>query len=144
MFKKIKEEDGLTYISENCAITGDLNLKGEVIINGTVEGTLTCDGNVTIGRNGNLIGVLRATEVFVSGKIDGETHCEILNVENKGEVNGELFSNDIRIDRGGQFFGVRKQKIDDKKVLDFDKKSDDKKQDPVQEAISEAKKVAKK
>ncbi|MDO6526748.1 bactofilin family protein [Motilimonas sp. 1_MG-2023] len=130
MFKKTKEE-GLTYISENCAITGDLNLQGEVIINGTVEGNINCVGNVTLGRSGILKGVLKANEVFVSGTIEGETHCDILNIENKGIVNGELFSSDIRIDKGGQFFGVRKHKnAEEKNIVDFDKKptaKDDKK-----------------
>lgn len=126
MFKKTKEE-GLTYISENCSIAGDLNLQGEVIINGTVEGNINCVGNVTLGRSGILKGVLKASEVFVSGTIEGETHCDILNIENKGVVNGELFSSDIRIDKGGQFFGVRKHKDEEKKnIVDFDKKQTDK------------------
>ncbi len=136
MFKKTKEE-GLTYISENCSIAGDLNLQGEVMINGTVEGNLTCEGNVTLGRNGILKGLLKANEVFVSGNIEGEIHCDILNIENKGIVSGELFSADIRIDKGGQFFGVRKQKgAPEKKVVDFDQNNKEK-------SCKEDKKVAK-
>lgn len=106
------------------------------MINGTVEGTLTCEGNVTLGRNGILKGVLKANEVFVSGNIEGEVHCDILNIENKGVVSGELFSADIRIDKGGQFFGVRKQKDADKKVVDFESSNKDK-------SSKEDKKVAK-
>ncbi len=126
MFKK-NQEPGLTYISENCAITGDLNLQGEVMINGTVEGNLNCEGNITIGRTGVLKGYLKANEVFVAGAIDGELHCDLLNIENKGMVNGELYSDEIKIDRGGQFFGVRRQRDEEEQenIVDFEKVAQD-------------------
>lgn len=125
MFKK-NHQSGLTFISENCTLNGDMSFSGDVIIHGKIDGNINCTGTITIGKPGCLTGNLKTKKLLVAGKIDGDIKCDFLHVEKLGEVNGLLYCSKIKIDDGGQFFGERKSPTksaeNDKEKVRSDKK----------------------
>ncbi|MBY5921213.1 polymer-forming cytoskeletal protein [Ferrimonas balearica] len=125
--KKTKTSgSGLTYISADCRLKGDLVLESDCMVDGTIEGTVTAKGSVIIEQQGRVEGELEATEVRVSGHFKGKLKCSKLSITANGMVDGEVLSEKIEIFEGGQFIGTRLKE----EVLRLDKpKADEVKAD---------------
>ena len=60
---------------------------------------------MTIGKSGAFTGEVHSKVISISGVFNGQCHSESITVKDSGVVTGELFSNDLVIDKGGVFNG---------------------------------------
>ena len=88
--------------------------KGEVIagenslrIEGTVEGTITSEGEVTIAPTGVVRGTILAKHLIVTGRVEGVFKItECLEIHGTGCVEGEVELGSLVVDEGGTLQGT--------------------------------------
>ncbi|WP_163934145.1 polymer-forming cytoskeletal protein [Paraferrimonas sp. SM1919] len=125
MFSK-KKSTQLTFIAPGCHINGKMDLHGEALIGGHVEGELNSSANIEIDQQGLFDGKLQCQDVKVSGHFKGSLSCSRLVILNHGTVEGEVCCEHMEIYDGGQFIGRRVK--EPQALLEHTlKKSDDKK-----------------
>lgn len=73
MFRKKENfvEDIDSLIGENIKIIGRIQGKGNIRIDGVVEGDIDYDGNIVIGETGEIIGNIKSGEISLAGTIKG-------------------------------------------------------------------------
>lgn len=108
MFSKKKSvQQGLTFISKSCSIMGELDISGDILLDGQLNGSLKSDSTITVGTSGNLIGLSSSKKMTIAGTVAGDLECDELHIEKTGVLRGNIICNSINIDNGGQFFGQR-------------------------------------
>ncbi len=104
----------VSLIAENCQISGDLNFKSQLIINGVVEGNVCAlddqDAIVTVGQRGLVKGEIRAPTIVVNGKVEGDIYSEKhLELSAKANVRGAVYYRIIEMMKGSQLLGSLRQ-----------------------------------
>ena len=75
-------------------------------IEGTVEGTITSDGEVTIAPTGEVRGTINAKHLIVTGRVNGIFKIvECLEIHGTGYVEGEVEVGSLVVDEGGTLQG---------------------------------------
>jgi cytoskeletal protein CcmA (bactofilin family) len=94
-----------TIIGAATTLKGELNTVGTVRIDGTLVGNLNADW-VIIGEKGNIRGDVTAKGMIIGGKVDGNLRsCEMVEIKQKGEVCGEIFTTNLIVLEGAVFEG---------------------------------------
>jgi cytoskeletal protein CcmA (bactofilin family) len=99
------ESTKTTIISEGSYIKGDLKFSGSVHVDGEIEGTIICEKILTIGKTGKIIGTIQADKLIISGEVEGEVDCNVLEVLTGGKFRGDAQYNDIMIEHNGSVEG---------------------------------------
>ncbi len=110
---KTRPRGGTTIIADGTRLTGDLDLSGNLHIDGHVEGRIDSGFDVSVGASGSLEGDIRAQRIVVSGMIRGRVDCGRLEIVDKGRVFGEVSSKEFVIEPGGQFVGESRTASDE-------------------------------
>jgi len=87
--------------------------RGEVVagtnslrIEGTIEGTITSEGEVTIAPSGLVKGTIVAKHLIVTGRVEGVFRIEeCLEIHGTGIVEGEVELGSLVVDEGGTLQG---------------------------------------
>jgi len=87
---------------------GELSADEEIIIQGTVEGTIAHHKkNITIGKQGRVFALIHANSITIEGRVDGDIHGDEFVVMTEGaEVNGNIYCPRIRMEDGAKFNGT--------------------------------------
>ncbi|HEY8362733.1 MAG TPA: polymer-forming cytoskeletal protein [Tissierellaceae bacterium] len=109
MFKKKEEftmESIDSLIGENLKITGNIEGKGNLRIDGTVEGDIIYEGNVVIGEDGKVIGNIKASAVSLSGTVNGNVASSSrIEIFENGTLIGDLEAPVLVIHENARFEG---------------------------------------
>ena len=119
--KDPKRKHDFTFIGDSCRIEGSLNVKGELVINGKVEGTIRCD-TVSAGRGSRIKGKIKARNATFSGAVECQVDVtEHLAIMKTGKVTGGISYGTLSIEKGGILRG-KSLKLDSKgsKVVSLD------------------------
>ena len=80
--------------------------KESVRIDGVFLGDVDLDGSLILGETGSIEGTIRAKYIVVAGLVRGNIECEtVLHVSPTARVNGDIKTNSIIVDEGGQLNG---------------------------------------
>lgn len=110
-------QDSVTIISEGVKLDGKLISKGNVRIDGIINGDLQAAGNVTIGPHGEIIGEVKAQVIIIGGKISGTvTANEKIVLESSSNMKGDLITKILVIEEGAVFDGKSAMSNKDKPV----------------------------
>ncbi len=94
-----------TIIGPETTLQGELNTTGTVRIDGTLEGNVNA-GWVIIGEKGSIKGDVTSKGMVVGGKINGNIRSgDVVEIKNKGEVFGEIYTTNLIIMEGAVFEG---------------------------------------
>src|SRR4029450_10982462 len=93
-----------TTIGEELMITGDVTSKGEIHLDGQVQGDLHCI-SLILGENARLEGNVIAEEAVIGGRLLGSVRARLVRVQAKSHVEGGLFHQSLAIDQGAYFEG---------------------------------------
>jgi len=87
---------------------GQLSADEEILIQGTVEGTIAHHKkNVTVGKEGRVNALIHANSVTIEGRVNGDIHGdEFVLMAAGSEVNGNIYCPRIRMEDGAQFNGT--------------------------------------
>ncbi len=112
-----KETDKLeTFLGMNSSFKGELNVKGTLRVDGTVEGQLDAD-YLILSESAEVKGEIRAKKIIVGGKMDGNVRAqELVEIKSKGKVLGDIFTPKLAINEGAELNGkVEMKKAEMKK-----------------------------
>ena len=104
MFKKSVQKLE-TIIGNESTVTGELNIKGTLRVDGIIEGDIFADW-VIVGETGRVHGNVKARGMVVGGRVEGNIDAsEIVELKGKGEVNGEICTAKLTMSEGALFDG---------------------------------------
>ena len=122
---KLKEKNTSTNLSsslligESVIITGTVKAENEVTIQGSIDGDVDCH-SVLVTKTGNIKGKLKAENIKVEGKVEGEININnLLQIHSSGSVNGKVFYGNIQIEEGGKLLGEINQRDKNNKQEEF-------------------------
>src|SRR6202161_3906208 len=85
---------------------GELSAQEDLIIQGSVEGSITHTQSLTVGTDGTMKGDIRARVIVVDGKVDGDLYAtESVNIRATAKVKGNVFAPRVGISEGAFFQG---------------------------------------
>ena len=119
-----KETDKLdTFLGTNSSFKGELNVRGTLRVDCTVEGHLDAD-NLILSESAEVRGEIRAKRIIIGGKIDGNVHAEeLVEVKSKGKVFGDIFTPKLAIIEGAELNGNVEMKKEERKVIELELKA---------------------
>ncbi len=109
-----------SFIGANSTFKGDIDTKGTLRVDGIVDGNIVADW-VVLGEKSHAKGDITARGIVVGGRIDGNIKAkEIVEIKNKGQLFGEIFTGKLVIAEGGIFDGrSRMHHEDSNKIIEF-------------------------
>jgi cytoskeletal protein CcmA (bactofilin family) len=109
-----------SLIGSNSSVRGEVESKGTLRADGSIEGNISADW-VVIGEKALIKGNITARGIVVGGRVEGNMKAkEIVEIKNKGQVYGEVFTPKLSIAEGGIFDGRSSmQKAEESNVVDL-------------------------
>jgi len=118
MFHRNKEKLE-SFIGNNSHFQGDIDTKGTLRIDGTMDGNVNADW-VILGEKAFLKGNIAARGIIVGGKVEGDLKAkEIVEMKSKGTVSGDIMTNKLSIVEGGVFNGKAVMEKEESKIVEF-------------------------
>jgi cytoskeletal protein CcmA (bactofilin family) len=120
-----RSSDAATLINEGCRISGTITGSGDFLINGEIDGDCDLTGTVTLARNGFWKGTLRAANVIVAGRVEGDIIASgRVEIVNTARISGTVSGEAIAVAEGAVVEGVMKTTGPAEPVEFVEKRSD--------------------
>ena len=85
---------------------GELSAQEDLIIQGSVEGSVTHTQNLTVGTDGSMKGDIRARVIVIDGKVEGDLYAtESVSIRATAKIKGNVFAPRVGIAEGAFFQG---------------------------------------
>jgi cytoskeletal protein CcmA (bactofilin family) len=85
---------------------GELSAQEDLVVQGSVEGSITHTQSLTIGSEGSMKGDIRARLIVIDGKVEGDLYAtEAVNIRATAKVKGNVFAPRVAISDGAFFQG---------------------------------------
>jgi len=95
-----------TLIAAGAKLVGEVSGDTDVMIEGTVEGTVNPSSDVTVGDEGLVVGKIDAQRVRIAGKVKGNVRGkESVEILSSGSLEGDVSSPGMVIGDGAFFKG---------------------------------------
>lgn len=119
-----KETDKLeSFLGMNSSFKGELNVRGTLRVDGTVEGQLDADC-VILSETGEVKGEIKAERIIIGGKMDGKVRAqELVEIKSKGKVFGDIFTQKLVVIEGAEVNGKVEMKREERKVIELELKT---------------------
>ncbi len=83
-----------------------MSAQEDLVVQGTVEGSITHTQNLTVGTDGSMKGDIRARVIVVDGKVEGDLYAtESVTIRATAKVKGNVFAPRVGITEGAFFQG---------------------------------------
>jgi len=109
MIKKGNDEEyGVmnTIIGKDTVITGTLDVRGALRVDGSVKGKIICSDCVTVGATGKVEADIEADTAVIAGRMIGNVvTAEKIELQNKCEMDGDIKTKSLVIEQGAIFSG---------------------------------------
>ena len=111
--KEVKSDSvsSATIITQGSKLSGDLESVDTVHVDGEVNGNISVNNIVVVGKSGTVNGNIKAQKVICSGKIDGFVDCSDIEIMQGAEVSYKITSQVVIIN------GIFKGEIAADKIL---------------------------
>jgi cytoskeletal protein CcmA (bactofilin family) len=100
-----------SVIGADLSITGNLESKGEVQIEGEIQGDIHAQ-RIVIGERARIIGALIAEEVVVRGSVQGSIRGNTVTFQASSRIEGDVFHKSLAIEQGAYFEGKSRRSED--------------------------------
>lgn len=101
-----EESAAMNHIVQGTEINGDLVSDSNVLIDGEMNGNISCSGKVIIGSTGKIKGNLVCVHAEIQGTIDGEVTVEgLLTLTSTARIKGDIQTAKLVIQEGAIFEG---------------------------------------
>lgn len=101
-----KASGGTTQISAGTRIEGEISGSTEVVIEGNLEGRVSVESRVSVGKSGQVRGEIRARSIAVAGKVFGNIVGEDkVDIHASGKLEGDVKAPRVSIAEGAYFKG---------------------------------------
>ncbi len=98
-----------SLLAEGLTIEGDLVSTGDIQVDGTVKGDLSCNC-LTLGPDGVIIGEIKANTVHVRGRVEGRIVADTVELAATAVIAGDILHDSIGVEAGARIEGNLKRK----------------------------------
>ena len=96
----------INMIGAGTVITGDIQSKGDIRVDGTLKGSVNTSGKVVLGKDGVIEGDVVCADADVSGTIKAKISvAQLLSLKSTAKLNGDIITNKLSIEPGASFTG---------------------------------------
>ena len=107
MFQSDKNNNMSSILGPEIEVNGDLKIKGDILIYGTVFGNVECKGRVHTAKGSLIKGNVNSNAAYINGKIEGDLVVQDKVVLAKfSQLKGNLVSSTLTIEEGARFDGI--------------------------------------
>jgi cytoskeletal protein CcmA (bactofilin family) len=103
--------DAPTVIGAGLTITGNVESKGEVQVEGEMQGDVHAQ-RILIGERARITGALIAEEIVVRGNVQGSIRGNAVTFHSSSHVEGDVFHKALVIEQGAFFEGKSRRSED--------------------------------
>ena len=97
---------GLSVIAAGMKIVGDVETTGVLKVEGTIEGSIRSARQLLLGRQGQILGDVRATEAILGGTVRGTVFTEErVEIQGTSTVQGDIHTKSIVVLEGATING---------------------------------------
>jgi cytoskeletal protein CcmA (bactofilin family) len=100
-----------SIISEDLTIRGNVTSKGEIQVDGEIEGDISCS-SLLVGDKSKVTGGVAAEDVVVRGHIVGSIRGLRITLQAQSHVEGDIFHQSLAIEQGAYFEGKSRRSDD--------------------------------
>ncbi len=105
-----------SVIGTDLHIIGNLQSKGEIQIEGQVQGDLLAS-KIVVGPNAKITGGLVADDIVVQGTVQGSIRGMRVTLQSASRVEGDVFHQSLAIEQGAYFEGKSRRSENPKDTL---------------------------
>ena len=107
MGAKTKENGHIhNHIAIDTNITGDINSKGDLRIDGHISGTIVSEGKIVIGQDGFVEGKIKCKNADIAGEVKADIEVtDLIVLKETSVMTGNILTQKISIEPGAQFTG---------------------------------------
>ena len=106
----------VSVIGTDLTIAGNLICKGDVQVDGIVEGDIQ-GSSVVVGESATVTGIISAEEVVVRGHVVGSVHSRRVMLQTTSQVEGDIYHQSLSIEQGAMFEGKSRRTNDDPRTM---------------------------
>lgn len=104
--KNTKMTETINTIGAGTIITGDIQSKGDIRVDGTLKGSINTSGKVVVGKDGIVEGDVVCNSADISGVTKAKiTTSQLLSLKSTAKLNGDIITNKLSIEPGAAFTG---------------------------------------
>ena len=100
-----------SIIGEDLTITGNVTSKGEIQVDGEIQGDIHC-GSLLLGDKSQVMGSVIAEDVVVRGRVTGSIRGLRVTLQAQSHVEGDIFHQSLAIEQGAYFEGKSRRSDD--------------------------------
>jgi cytoskeletal protein CcmA (bactofilin family) len=93
-----------SIIGEDLTIVGNVSSKGEIQIDGQIQGDISC-GSLLLGDKSQITGGVVAEDVVVRGRVLGSIRGLRVTLQSQSHVEGDIYHQSLAIEQGAYFEG---------------------------------------
>ncbi|NCU05975.1 MAG: polymer-forming cytoskeletal protein [Chitinophagaceae bacterium] len=95
-----------TIVASGTEIKGNIESKGDIRVDGVLNGNLTTSSKVLVGPSGKIYGDVVAQQADVLGQITGTIKVtELLYLKGNCQINGNIYAGQLQVDATASFNG---------------------------------------
>lgn len=98
-------------IGEDLRITGNVSSKGEIHLDGHVNGDVSCVALV-LGETATLEGNVIAEDVVIRGRLTGSVRALRVTLQSMSHVEGDIYHQSLALEQGAYFEGMSRHSDD--------------------------------
>ena len=100
-----------SFIGPDVTVSCNIESKGCVQIEGTVQGNIKC-GSLMIGKKAIVLGSVVAETVIINGTVSGPIQCDVVMLKNGGRFHDCVLAKSLKVDEGAEFDCVMERRDD--------------------------------
>lgn len=110
------ERAAISIIGPDLVINGNLISKGEVQVDGIVEGDVH-GSHVVVGPSATISGGIVAEEIVIRGHVTGSVRGKRVMLQATSQVEGDIYHNALSIEQGAMFEGKSRRMTEDPRSI---------------------------
>ena len=99
LIREDSSEGSVSVISDEITITGTVSSSGNLVVNGNVDGEISCE-SLEIGPTGFVSGTVKAGQCHLAGKLEGKLSARNVSITSTGNLNGRLSYGNLEVESG--------------------------------------------
>ena len=103
---KSEHSIAVNMIGAGTVITGDITSKGDIRVDGALNGSVKTEGKVVLGQDGVIEGDVVCRDADIAGTLKAKiTVSQLLTLKASAKLNGDIITNKLAIEPGASFTG---------------------------------------
>ncbi|NQY68190.1 MAG: polymer-forming cytoskeletal protein [Flavobacteriales bacterium] len=102
-------QEGVAHntIASGTVIEGKILTQGDIRVDGTIKGSIICEGKIVVGESGIIEGDTKCKNANISGMVKAKINVsELLSLKSTAKLIGDIITNKISIEPGANFSGT--------------------------------------